>query len=66
MDHDPFFAGDGDIDAARALVASTPDAELFVYPGSGHLFADAGGPDYDEAAAGLLTARVLAFLSATG
>ena len=48
MDADPFFAGEGDLDAARALVASTPDAELFLYPGDQHLFADAGLPSYDE------------------
>lgn len=35
MDADPFFADEGDIDAARDLVASTDDAELFVYSGSG-------------------------------
>src|SRR3954452_9168723 len=59
MDGDPSFAGEGDIDAARALVAAHPDeAELFVYPGDGHLFADASLPDYDEAAAALLTERV--------
>jgi dienelactone hydrolase len=63
MDGDPSFAGEGDIDAARALVAAHPDeAELFVYPGDGHLFADASLPDYDEAAAALLTERVLDFL----
>jgi len=30
------------IDAVRALVASTPDAQLFLYPGAGHLFAETG------------------------
>jgi dienelactone hydrolase len=64
MDGDPFFAGEGDIDAARALVASTPQAELFVYPGSQHLFADASLPSYDKDAAALLTERVLGFLGA--
>jgi dienelactone hydrolase len=62
MDADPFFAGEGDIDAARALVAATPDAELFVYPGDKHLFADDSLPSYDEDAARLLTERVLTFL----
>jgi dienelactone hydrolase len=63
MDADPFFVDEGDIDAARALVASTSDAELFLYPGKGHLFADNSVPDYDEQAAALLTERVLAFLN---
>ena len=64
MDADPFFAGEGDIDAARALVKESPDAELFVYPGEEHLFADNSLPSYDPAAAQLLTERTLAFLAA--
>jgi dienelactone hydrolase len=63
MDNDSYFAGEGDIDAARALVAAAPnDAELFVYPGNQHLFADSSLPDYDKEAATLLTERVLKFL----
>ena len=63
-DADEFFAGDGDIDAARELVASVGDgAELFVYPGDQHLFADSSLPSYDAEAAALLTERVLAFLA---
>ena len=57
---DPFFLED--VDAARALVASTEAAELFLYPGDEHLFADSSLPSYDPAAAALLTERVLAFL----
>jgi dienelactone hydrolase len=64
MESDPFFAGEGDIDAARALVAEATDAELFVYPGDQHLFADPSLPSYDPAAAQLLTDRTLAFLAA--
>jgi dienelactone hydrolase len=63
MDHDPFFVDEGDIDAARALVAGASDAELFLYPGDRHLFADSSLPDYDEAAAALLRDRVLMFLA---
>jgi len=66
MDQDPFFAGEGDLDAARALVASTDDAELFLYPGSEHLFADSSLPSYDREAAVLLTRRVLDFLRIVG
>lgn len=62
MDADPFFAGEGDIDAARALVASTEGAELFVYPGEEHLFADSSLPSYDRAVADLMMERVLEFL----
>jgi dienelactone hydrolase len=61
-DADPFFAGEGDIDAARELVSLVPQAELFVYPGGQHLFADSSLPSYDEDATRLLTKRVLAFL----
>jgi dienelactone hydrolase len=63
MDADPFFVEEGDLDAARALVAEAADAELFLYPGAAHLFADASLPSYDEAAATLLTERVLGFLA---
>jgi dienelactone hydrolase len=60
---DPFFAHEGDLDAARALVEATPNAELFLYPGSAHLFADDSLPSYDEASAKLLMERTLEFLS---
>ena len=61
-DADPEFLQD--IEAAQALAASTDQAELFLYPGEQHLFADSSLPDYDAAAAALLTERVLAFLDA--
>jgi dienelactone hydrolase len=59
-DGDEFFLED--IDAARALAASSDQAELFLYPGTEHLFADSSLPAYDREAAALLTERVLAFL----
>lgn len=63
MDGDPFFAEEGgDIDAARELVESTDHAELVLYPGEVHLFADSSLPTYDAAAARQLTQRALAFL----
>jgi dienelactone hydrolase len=63
MDADPFFADEGDIDAARALVASAKEAELFVYAGDQHLFADSSLSSYDADAAALLTQRVLDLLA---
>jgi dienelactone hydrolase len=51
-----------DLPAARELVEATEGAELFLYPGDRHLFADNSLPDYDENAATLLKQRVLAFL----
>ncbi|MCX4458338.1 dienelactone hydrolase family protein [Streptomyces sp. NBC_01340] len=63
MDADEYFVDEGDLEAARALVESAPDtAELFLYPGKQHLFADNSLPSYDEHAATLLTRRVLGFL----
>lgn len=62
MDADEFFVDEGDLDAARSLVAAAPEAELFLYPGTQHLFADNSLPSYDEQAATLLTERVLRFL----
>ncbi len=62
MAADPFFVTEGDLDAARDLVETTEGAELFLYPGDRHLFADSSLPSYDEGAATLLTQRVLSFL----
>lgn len=61
---DPLFADEGDLDAARALVASTPDAELFLYEGDQHYFADSTLPSYDADAATLLLERSLTLLRA--
>lgn len=63
MDRDPYFADEGDVDAARELVASIDDGELFVYPGDQHYFADSTLPSYDAQAATLLMERTLSFLS---
>ena len=62
MDADPIFVGEGDIDAARELVASSEQAELYLYPGDQHYFADSSLPSYDPDATTLLTQRVLEFL----
>ena len=68
MDQDPFFALEGDIDAARELVETVgPElAELFVYPGDRHLFADSSLPSYDAAAAALVLQRSREFLDRVG
>jgi len=63
MDADPIFVGEGDVDAARELVESAEDAELFLYPGDQHYFADSSLPSYDAEATALLTRRVLDFLA---
>ncbi len=52
----------GDLDVARQLAETIETAELFLYPGDRHLFADYSLPDYDESAATLLKQRVLSFL----
>jgi len=62
MDNDPIFVGEGDIEAAREIVEKVEDAELFLYPGDQHYFADSSLPSYDLAATALLTKRVLEFL----
>lgn len=65
MDADPYFVEEGDLDAARELVAGAPQAELFLYPGDQHLFADSSLASYQPEAAALLTRRVLEFLDST-
>jgi dienelactone hydrolase len=44
-----------DLAVARPLAESVEGAELFLYPGDRHLFADSSLPGYDERAAALLT-----------
>jgi dienelactone hydrolase len=61
MDRDKWVQ-EGDLQAARQLESSVEGAQLFLYPGDRHLFADSSLPDYDEAAAELLLERVLGFL----
>jgi dienelactone hydrolase len=58
MEDDEWF----EPDVARGL-ADEAGGELYLYPGSGHLFADPDWPDYDEAAAELLIERTVVFLS---
>jgi dienelactone hydrolase len=48
----------GDVDDARAL-----GGELFLYPGSDHLFTDPDLPEYNEAATELVIERSIVFLS---
>jgi dienelactone hydrolase len=68
MDHDPIFAEEGDLDAARAMVEQLgPDlAELFVYPGDQHLFTDSSLPSYDADATALVLQRSRDFLGRLG
>ena len=68
MDRDPFFALEGDIDAARVLVAEVgPDlGELFVYPGDRHLFTDSSLLSYDPKAAAQVVQRSREFLDRIG
>jgi dienelactone hydrolase len=67
-DQDPFFALEGDLDAARALVAAVGSerAELFVYPGDRHLFTDSSLPSYDAGATESVLRRSREFLDRLG
>ena len=65
MDADP-FALEGDLDAAKELDATVEDAELFLYHGDRHLFADNSTADFDPAAATLVNQRVSSFLDRLG
>ena len=60
MEEDEWAAED--LPAARELVESVDGADLFLYPGDRHLFADNSLADYEPQAAGQLKERVLAFL----
>jgi dienelactone hydrolase len=67
MDGDPeALPPNDDLAAARELDDTAEEAELFLYPGDRHLFADRSLPDYDEPAATALADRMRAFLDALG
>jgi dienelactone hydrolase len=60
MADDPW--AEEDLPAAREIADTIDDAELFLYPGDGHLFADNSAADYDPGAAALLEQRALELL----
>lgn len=53
-------------EAEEGFVARVPGAELFVYEGDTHLFADPSTADFDATAAALAMERIQAFLGALG
>lgn len=68
MERDPFFALEGDLDAARELVevVGPERAELFVYAGDGHLFTDSSLPSYDAEATSQVLQHSRDFLDRLG
>lgn len=59
---DPWFNREG----GERLVSEVPGAELFLYPGSGHLFTDRSWDEYDEVSTAIVIERTLAFLDRLG
>jgi dienelactone hydrolase len=55
-----------DLPAAREFAEQVETAELFLYTGDGHLFADSSLGDFDAEAAALLKERVLLLLERVG
>lgn len=53
----------GDVPDAREMTAAVDELELFLYPGSAHLFSDRSLAEHDPAAAALLMERVQQFLA---
>jgi dienelactone hydrolase len=64
MEDDPW--AEEDLPAARDIAETIEGAELFLYPGDRHLFADNSVADYDEEAAALLKQRALDLLARVG
>ncbi|WP_456844197.1 dienelactone hydrolase family protein [Cellulomonas sp. P5_C6] len=62
---DEFFGTDGAAHA-RALVAAAGEGEVFVYPGSTHLFVDDSLATFDAAQTDLVLERVLGFSALRG
>jgi|SRR3954447_4359706 len=61
MEDDPW--AEEDLPAAREIVATVEGAELFLYPGDRHLFADSSVSDYEPDAAAALSERSLSLLT---
>lgn len=59
MDGDPW----SELDVAQALDAEMKTAELFVYPGTAHLFTDSSLAEYDRTAGNAVLDRVRSFLA---
>lgn len=55
-----------ELDEVGELARAADDAELYVYPGSAHLFTDSSLDEYDEEATTLVLERTLALLSRLG
>jgi dienelactone hydrolase len=64
MENDPW--ADEDLPVAREIAVSVDGAELFVYPGDKHLFADSSVADYEPEAAAALRERSLSLLARVG
>lgn len=64
MDEDPFFAQEGDLEAAQNFVEGEGKdvAQLFTYPGNKHLFTDNSLRSHDPEARALVMERVIKFL----
>jgi dienelactone hydrolase len=56
----------GDVEIARKLDDEVPEAEVFLYPGDGHLSTDSSLPVYDQESTRLILQRVRDFLDRTG
>lgn len=65
MDQDPFFAKEGDLEAAQRFASNEGAglAELFTYPGDKHLFTDSSLPSHDPQARALVMERIKKFLA---
>ncbi|KWR69698.1 dienelactone hydrolase [Arthrobacter sp. W1] len=65
MDQDPFFAKEGDLEAAQRFARNEGAglAELFTYPGDKHLFTDSSLPSHDPQARALVMKRIKKFLA---
>lgn len=64
MDADPFFAAEGDLEAAQRFVAAKPHgvAQLFTYSGNKHLFTDSSLRSHAPQERALVMERMINFL----
>jgi dienelactone hydrolase len=64
VEHDP--VAEEDRPAAEELARTVDGAQLYLYPGTGHLVVDDGLTEYDAAATDLIVERSLSFLGRLG
>jgi dienelactone hydrolase len=63
MEADPLVTDEGDLAVAQGMAATLERAQLYLYPGSRHLFVDESLADHHQKATDLVAARIVGLLA---